>query len=176
MAHLTAKQERGYRFECLVYEALKEMTGMYNLLHNVEYHKERYTFRQADLSYQIATPQGLELVLVEAKSSQGGPIPRNLRREVKKHGQIISPIITLDEEILERQAFVGAHRSLAVTNTYFDKEFMQAAQEQGIYVLDREGLANIFKNQGKSYSGVEQAVNNIYLNGQVSQKNIIYIR
>ncbi|MCF7798424.1 hypothetical protein K9M74_00825 [Candidatus Woesearchaeota archaeon] len=175
MAQLTAKQERGYRFEMLVLEAFKGISGIYNLMHNVEYHKERWVYRQADISYQIATPQGLELVLVEAKSSQGGPITRKLRAEVTKNGQLNPHITTLDQEILERQAFVGAQQSIAITNTYFNKEFVRAALDQGIYVIDHKWLESIFASQGKSYGSVERAINSIHLNGQVSQKNIIYI-
>ncbi len=179
MAKITAKQERGYRFELLVFEGLKGVSGIYNLMHDVEYHKERYVYRQADLSYQIATPQGLELVLVEAKSSLGGPIQNKLRlkpNQEPKRGQLIPDIITLDQEILERQQFIGATQSVAITNTYFDKAFMDAAKKRGIYVIDRTGLEQMLKQQKRSYSKLEAHINNIHLNGQVSQKNIIYLK
>lgn len=175
MVRLTAKQERGYRFELLVFETLKRVNGIYNLMHDIEYHKKRYIFRQADLSYQIATPNGLELIIVEAKSSLGGPIQNKLRSEVEKKGQVISQITTLDQEILEREAFVGAQRSVAITNTYFDKSFIKAAKQRGIYVIDRSGIEQMLKAQGRNYTQLERAINNIHLNGQVSQKHRIYI-
>ena len=68
MTKLTPEKEKGTRFEIFLEQILKQ-SDYQNVLRNVEYRKERYVFRQADVSYNLIKDGQLKLVVVEAKYS-----------------------------------------------------------------------------------------------------------
>ncbi len=175
MRQLTGAQERGFRFEIWLEEVFKNVAGIYNLRRNVEFHKERYLFRQADLAYNTISQQGLELVIIEAKYSSNGPIKYKLRSPKEKQGQPIPKIDNLVDEIIERQYFIGANKSVLITNKTFDKELISKGLANHIYLIDGTGLQKILLQQQKRVSNLEASIQRIHLNGQVSKKNIIYI-
>jgi hypothetical protein len=175
MPRFTKAQEQGLRFEIWLEHVLKNVSGIYHVMRNIEYHKEPYVFRQADLSYNIITPQGLELVIVEAKYSSNGPIQYQLREPKQKIKQQLPHINNLVEEIKERETFIGAQKSVLVTNKTFSKDLLHAGIANGIYLIDGKGLATLLARQQKQYTSIDSQINDIRVHSQNNTKNIIYV-
>jgi len=175
MRQLTDKQKKGVKFEIWLEQVFKTVPGIYQVQRNIEYHKERYVFRQADLTYNIITPQGLELVIVEAKYSSNGPIQYMLREPKQKVHQYTPHINNLVEEIKEREAFIGAHKSILVTNKTFTVDLTRNALLNNIYLINKKGLEHLLSKQQKQNQNIELQIEQIPITAQANTKNIIYI-
>jgi len=174
MTKLTPEKEKGTRFEIFLEQILKQ-SDYQNVLRNVEYRKERYVFRQADVSYNLIKDGQLKLVVVEAKYSSNFDISYELRGgEKEKNGQVIEKINNVVDETYERCKFIGADISVLVTNKSFDDQIISAASERNIKLLDGEDLLNIYNKLGKKGT-IDTAIDNINLEKYNLNKNMIYI-
>lgn len=174
MTKLTPKKEKGIRFEIFLERLLKE-NGYQNVLRNVEYHKERYVFRQADVSYNLIKDGQLKLVVVEAKYSSKGGISYKLRGgEKEKNDQVIEKIDNVVDETYERCKFIGADISVLVTNKSFDDQIISAAAESNIKLLNGDDLSRVY-NKLYGEGTIDNVIENIDLEKYNLNKNIIYI-
>ena len=143
---LTPEKIIGTKFEIWL-ETYFKSKGCLNVRRNVEFHKSRYLYRQADLTFSLKTNGKTELIIVEAKYSSKGPIKYDLRQgfKIKAGSKIITNLV---DEIIERQKFVGAYSSILVTNKYFDDKLRQEAAKQNIVLFDRNRLFADYKKFG----------------------------
>lgn len=146
--HFTPEQIAGTRFEIWIEELLKD-NGYWGVRRNVEYHKERYLFRQVDVEYQdmnFLNPLVLlnSLVILELKYSRVGMVNLNLRDEKKKSGQRIERIDTIVNELEERREFVGARKAILTTNGSFSNEVHREVQRyRNIELWERKQLMEL---------------------------------
>jgi len=168
---ITPEKEKGIKFEIWL-ESLLKKQGYQNVLRNVEYHKERYLFRQADLSYNLIKDGRIYLAVVEAKFSSNGSIPYKLRSKKKKKGHQV-PIDNLVDEVLERQQFIGADLSFLVTNKEFKPEVGLEAEKKGITVVTGSQLSSIYKKLGFRDS-IDDSIKAVDLDKYNLNKNIVY--
>jgi len=174
MMTITQEKVKGNKFEIWLEKILK-IQGYQNVLRNVQYHKARYVYRQADISYNIIRNNSLKLILVEAKYSSNGNINYHFRGgKKKKSGQVISTIDNLVDEVLERQKFIGADASILVTNKQFDKKVKYEASKKGIKLLEGDNLQKLYLNLGYK-KNINDSIANIDLNNHNLYSNIIYL-
>jgi len=171
--NLTTEKIIGTKFEIWL-ETYFKSKGCLNVRRNVEFHKSRYLYRQADLTFSLNSNGNEKLIIVEAKYSSNGPIKYDLRQGFKfKAGSNI--ITNLVDEIIERQKFVGAYSSILVTNKYFDDRLRQEAAKQNVLLFDRERLFADYKRLGGNYSNLEKSINAIDVYRYDLNKHIIKI-
>ncbi len=145
---LTPEQASGTRFEIWVEELLKD-NGYWYVRRNVEYHQQRYVFRQVDVEYQdlnIFNPLVLlnSLVILELKYSSRGRVNSSLQQEKKKSGQKIGRIDTIVNELEERRRFVGARTAILTTNGSFSDEVHREVQQyRNIELWEKEQLIKL---------------------------------
>lgn len=151
-------EEKGLKFEIFLQEVNKDKL---NLLRNVEYHRSRFTYRQADLTYDRITSKRLQKVIVEAKYSSNGPIRNEFRSTKEKNGEII-PIEDLVTETEERRMFCKADIAILVTNNVFDSYVLEKSKKYGIYLVE-----------GKKK--FDKQISEIDLDKYTTHKNIIYL-
>jgi len=171
--NLTPEKVAGTRFEIWL-ETYFNSLGCLNVKRNVEFHKSRYLYRQADLTFSLKTKGNTELIIVEAKYSSNGSIKYDLRQgfKIKAGSKIITNLV---DEIIERQKFIGAYSSILVTNKYFDDKLRQEAAKQNIVLFDRNRLFADYKKFGGTYDGLEKSINAIDIRRYNLQKNLIQI-
>ncbi|MBW2980483.1 hypothetical protein KY360_03640 [Candidatus Woesearchaeota archaeon] len=170
----TDEQRKGTKFEIWL-ELLLNRQAHQNVLRNVEYHKERYLFRQVDLSYNFVDNGTIHLAIIEAKYSSGGRIPYKLRKgEVKKSGQLVPRIDNLVDELWERQQFVGAHAACLVTNHSFDDQVKAEAGKRRIDVVEGPALSQLYLHLGGA-GAIDDSINTINLGRHNLHKSTIYL-
>jgi len=172
---MTPEKIRGNQFEIWLEEFLK-LQGYKNVLRDVEYHKDKNTFRQADISYNyIVSKNHLKLMIVEAKYSSNGYISYKLRAgEKEKSGQVIRRIDNLVDEVWERQNFIGADQSILVTNKKFENKVRTEAFKKGVKVLEGDDLQLLFKKFGYLET-IDESISKIDLRKHNLYKNVIYL-
>ena len=178
MNSMTKQQVMGTKFEIWLAQLIsgivaEEGSRYFNVMRNVEYHKSRYIYRQADVSYNLISKGQAYLALVEAKFSSGGLIHYNLRQGTKKKNGCSSGITNLVDEVYERQCFVGASFSILATNTDFEGKVKEEAAKKGIKIANRQVLQGIYNSQGGKGS-IDDAIYSVSLKGKC-HKNMIYI-
>ncbi len=145
MKLLTPEQAAGTRFEIWVEELLKD-NGYWYVRRNVEYHQQRYVFRQVDVEYQdlnVLNPLVLlnSLVILELKYSGRGRVNSSLQQEKKKSGQLLPRIDTIVNELEERRRFVNARKAILTTNGHFSDEVHREVQQyRNIELWEKEQL------------------------------------
>lgn len=148
MKLLTPEQASGTRFEVWIEELLKD-NGYWYVRRNIEYHKQRYIFRQVDVEYQdmnILNPLVLlnSLVILELKYSSSGRVNLRLQQEKRKSEQLIQRIDTIVNELEERREFVGARKAILTTNGHFSDEVHREAQQyRNIELWERKQLVEL---------------------------------
>jgi len=171
--NLTPEKVVGIKFEIWLEQYFKSKSCL-DVRRNVEFHKSRFLYRQADLVFSLKTSTKVQLIIVEAKYSSNGPIKYELRQGYKlKAGSNI--LTNLVDEIIERQKFIGAYSSILVTNKYFDDRLRQEASKQNILLFDRERLFSDYKRFGGKYDCLEKSITAIDVNRYDLGKNIVKI-
>jgi hypothetical protein len=170
----THKQIKGIKFEIWL-EYLLRLQGYQNVLRNVEYHKERFRFRQVDISYDLVNNKEIHRAIIEAKYSSNGRISYKLRQsKFKKDGQRIIRIDNLVDETLERQRFVNADIAFLVTNHGFDAKVKQEARKHKIKVLEGKRLEEIYHHYGGK-GPIDNAIRSVSIKAHNPHRNIIYL-
>ncbi|MBI4981225.1 restriction endonuclease [Candidatus Woesearchaeota archaeon] len=152
MTFLTPEQASGTRFEIWVEELLKD-NGYWGVRRNVEYHQQRYVFRQVDVEYQdlnVLNPLVLlnSLVILELKYSIHGRVNSSLQQEKKKSGQLLPRIDTIVNELEERRKFVNARKAILTTNGHFSDEVHREVQQyRNIELWEKEQLNQLDKRR-----------------------------
>lgn len=137
------KNTRGLQFELLLYYLFSKENRT-NLKWNVEYRKGPRLYRQVDLEYEVRKNNSNIKIIVEAKYTSNQYVNYFLRKEKEKNGNAINKHIdNLLTEVNERQEFVGAQKSLVITNSYFDKHMHRRVNYQNKKSLKQTGEINI---------------------------------
>jgi hypothetical protein len=179
MVNLTSEQKKGNQFEIFLEELVKK-SGFVNVLRNVEFKKEKYCYRQADLFYQevLKEKKSLTSYVLEAKYSSNGTINYNFRNnnpKIKRSDNNTKVRIhNLIDEILERHFFIGANYSILATNKGFEKKLIREAKHKGIALMDGNDFQRIYKKLGGK-GDFEDYIRNIRLNPKQLYKNVIRI-
>jgi len=174
-----ASKALGKKFEVWL-ELLLLGLGKERVLRNVEIHKDRFTYRQADLIYEQANKGRIETVIVEAKYVSGACLHYYLRKGPLKKIGAPTLINNVVDEVLERKSFVGADHAVLVTNKHFDSRTLSSTDSSSIIFIDREMLMNnyakMLERSGiRNHISLEQSIAMIDLQRQNMCKNIIYI-
>jgi hypothetical protein len=178
--NLTPERVAGIRFEIWLEQYFKSL-GCQQVKRNVEFHKSQHLYRQADLIFSevvcrnIATTN-IEMVIIEAKYSSNGQIKYELRQGYKEKSGSRNIITNLVDEITERQKFVGAYRSILVTNARFDEKLLREAPRHNIQLIDRETLYKNYRRLGGKHENLEKSINSIDISRYDLRKNIYQIR
>ena len=171
---LTLPKIRGIQFEIWL-ELLLKQNAYQNVLRDVEFHKERFVYRQADLTYNIVKDNELYLAVVEAKFSANGPVPYLLRDgEKKKAGQTITRIDNVVDEVYERQRFIGADLSILTTNHKFEDRVRRMAPKRNILIVEGTTLDKYFTSEIPNES-IDDSIRKITIKEHRLNKNVIYI-
>lgn len=178
MSELSLEQTRGTQFEIWL-ELIFRKLGL-EVSRNVEFHKERYVYRQVDLCYDrkrgiLGILGKKERIIIEAKYSGRGEIPYKLRQgEKHKSGQLIKKIDNVVDELYERQRFVNARKSYLVTNKRFDSKVRKEAAGKGICLIEGGKLENIYRHLG-GCSSLDESIRSIKVAEHDLQKRVCYL-
>ena len=168
---LTQKQVIGTKFEMWLEDYFKSH-DFRQVRRNVEFHRSRNLYRQADLIFSMIVNNRIEMYLVEAKYSSCGPITYKFRQDYKEKAGS-NRLTNLVDEIIERQNFIGAYRSILVTNKYFDETLKQEATRRNIILLDRDRLLANYKDRKQNYNSLEKDILTIDIYNRNLNKSII---
>jgi hypothetical protein len=165
--NLTPEMEIGTKFEILLecyFRGQKDKNGrkFQQVMRNVDYYKNQneegqYVHRQADLVFSMVNNNRIYRILVEAKYSSNGPIQYDLRSD-KDKVESDTTLTNLVDEILERQRFIGAYRSILATNNVFEDRLRREAKRNGIILLDKDILFREYKRLGGVYTTLEDSI------------------
>jgi len=179
---LTPEKAVGIKFELWLRHYFRSL-GYNDVKFNVEFHKSRYLYRQADLviTEPLKDSEGRSYIakyLVEAKYSSNGPIRYEFRQgyKVKAGSNVLTNLV---DEILERQNFVksdGIYKSILVTNRYFDDRLIKEASRHDIQLMDGTGLFRDYQRLGAKYDSLERSINAIDLKRFDLKPEIVWIK
>jgi hypothetical protein len=171
----TRKQVIGTQFEIWLENYFKDH-NFAQVMRNVEFHKSKNLCRQADLVFSMIVNNKVEMYLVEAKYSSNGLITYKLpfgREYKEKAGS--GRLTNLVDEIIERQKFIGAYRSILVTNKYFDNTLRAEAMQRNIILFDRDRLLANYKDRKNKNDSLETEIRSIKIDDYNLNKNILWI-
>ncbi len=176
---LTAEKIVGIKFEIWLGQYFKSMNCQ-EIKRNVEFHKEKNIYRQADLIFLEVSNKKILTTIVEAKYSSKNSIKYSFRQGVKEKyrsdGLGSTQLTNLVDEIIERQNFVKAYRSILVTNKFFDEKIVLEAQKNNIQLIDGEKLFHDYKLLGGKYNSLEKSILEIDITRYNLNKNIYQLR
>jgi len=155
---LTPEQARGTKFEVWGELLLQEL-GYSQIRRNVQYHRQRYIYRQVDLEFKEGWRKNL--VILELKYCNNGKVNLKLRsgkkfEKGKKSGkskgkacQLFKTIEDIVTETEERRRFVKAKRAILMTNQYFsDDVYRKAEMFPNLKIYDLSDLMYLERNHG----------------------------
>ena len=176
---LTPEQERGTKFE-IWGELLLQEIGYKRVRRNVQYHRQRYVYRQVDLEFKEGWKKNL--VILELKYCNNGKVNLKLRSSRKfqkgrksgtnkgKAGQLFKTIEDIVIETEERRRFVKARRAILMTNQYFSDDVYQKAEMfPNLKIYDLSDLMYLERNYGTisklipSKGSIREQINSINL-------------
>ncbi len=171
--HTPTHANNGLKFEIWL-ELLMNRMGHQNVRRNVEFHQDRYLFRQVDLSYQVVNNGRIEMVMIEAKYTERGIVPYQLRNPVLKNGPGMPCFTNVVEEVRERQIFVGASKAYLVTNGHFEDHVRFEAARYQIRIVELEGLSRLYWQLGFTGS-INDSIKSIDPMQHNRNKSAVYI-
>lgn len=172
---LTSKQVNGTKLEIWT-EQLLLAQGYQYVRRDVHYFNGYDAYRQVDVEYKFIDKAKICHAIIEAKFSSGKKIPYLLRTGSKnKLGLVRSPLRSLVDEVLERKEFVGADIAFLLSNYFFEDKTKIAAKKNGIIVIEKPLLEQLYVQAGGRLS-LAQSIQNIKLDHYSLQKHVEILR
>ncbi len=176
-------RKKGIRLEMLVEMMLHAKAnkdngegGIYNVRRDVEIHRERYVFRQCDVTYDIVRKGKLYRCMIEAKYSSNGQVPDFYRTPMERKlpgGKAVKISGPLDQAY-ETGLFGRFDMVFLLTNSCFSKELSNAAKRHRVGLIENEGLQKIY-NRYMGRGDVNAAIKTIDVSRDRNRKSMIYI-